>query len=44
VGTIRLWLVIVALAGLASTVAAAACIWLLVTQPLRAADLVSRAF
>jgi hypothetical protein len=41
---LRFWLVVVAAAGVASTAAAAAFLWLLITQPVRAAELVSRAF
>jgi hypothetical protein len=44
VGTTRFWLVIVALTGLISSAVAATLLWLLMTQPVRTTELLSRAF
>lgn len=43
-GRTHFWLIIVGVVGLASSATAAGFLWLLVTQPVRAAELVSRAF
>ena len=43
-GHTRLWLMVVALTGLISSAVAAGLLWLLMTQPVRAAELAGRAF